>query len=123
MLYLSNVISNFICKVTVRCGCQTLKKEWLCHEVQTAYRNAGSDPKDIPKNQFRVGLLPCESNCKSKQKIVASDLHSRRPKVVEVIPLKHTEMFPFAGEQKWVFKQTSNLILTFPSLFYAIYMS
>ncbi|XP_004308935.1 PREDICTED: NF-X1-type zinc finger protein NFXL2 isoform X2 [Fragaria vesca subsp. vesca] len=71
-------------KVTVRCGCQTLKREWLCHDVQAAYRNAGTDPKDITKNQFGLGLLPCDSNCKSKQKIVDSELHSRRPKVVEV---------------------------------------
>ncbi|KAL6128102.1 hypothetical protein ACLB2K_071458 [Fragaria x ananassa] len=71
-------------KVTVRCGCQTLKREWLCYDVQAACHNAGTDPKDITKNQFGLGLLPCDSNCKSKQKIVDSELHSRRPKVVEV---------------------------------------
>lgn len=71
-------------KVTVRCACQSLKKEWLCHDVQAAYRNAGSDPKDISKNQFGHALIPCNSNCKSKLKVIDSELQLRRPKTVEV---------------------------------------
>ncbi|TQD83366.1 hypothetical protein C1H46_031076 [Malus baccata] len=71
-------------KVTVRCGCQSLKKEWLCHNVQAAYRDAGSDPKDVSKNQFGLGLIPCNSDCKSKQKVNDSELQLRRPKSVEV---------------------------------------
>ncbi|KAK6929476.1 Zinc finger, NF-X1-type [Dillenia turbinata] len=61
-------------KVTVRCGCQTLKKEWVCQDVQAAYRKKGSDPKDASKNQFGIGLLPCNSVCKSKMKVVESNL-------------------------------------------------
>ncbi|XP_057979684.1 NF-X1-type zinc finger protein NFXL2 [Malania oleifera] len=70
-------------KVTVRCGCQTLKKEWVCQDVQMACRNAGSDPKDISKNHFGLGLLPCNSNCKSKVKTVDSELQFRKSKVLE----------------------------------------
>ncbi|RVX03178.1 NF-X1-type zinc finger protein NFXL2 [Vitis vinifera] len=70
-------------KVTVRCGCQTLKKEWLCHDVQAAYLNVSCDPKDVSKNQFGLGLLPCNSECKSKVKVVDSELQLRKPKVVE----------------------------------------
>ncbi|KAH6827295.1 NF-X1-type zinc finger protein NFXL2 [Perilla frutescens var. hirtella] len=67
-------------KVTVRCGCQTLKKEWLCQDVQAAYCSSGCDPKDIPKNQFGVGLLPCDSDCKSKVKVPDAELHLRQVK-------------------------------------------
>ncbi|XP_044462709.1 NF-X1-type zinc finger protein NFXL2 [Mangifera indica] len=70
-------------KITVRCGCQTLKKEWQCQDVQAAYRNTGCDPKDISKNQFGVGLLPCNSGCKSKLQVVDSVLQSRKPQVLE----------------------------------------
>lgn len=73
-------------KVTVRCGCQTLKKEWLCHDVQAAYLNVSCDPKDVSKNQFGLGLLPCNSECKSKVKVVDSELQLRKPKVVEKEP-------------------------------------
>ncbi|XP_021904144.1 NF-X1-type zinc finger protein NFXL2 isoform X2 [Carica papaya] len=71
-------------KVTVRCKCQTLKKEWVCQDVQAAYRNAGYDPKDISKNQFGLGLLPCNSDCKSKIQAVESVLQLRKSKEIEV---------------------------------------
>lgn len=83
-LWLSDLILTLYAKVTVRCGCQSLKKEWLCHNVQAAYRDAGSDPKDVSKNQFGLGLIPCNSDCKSKQKVNDSELQLRRPKSVEV---------------------------------------
>ncbi|XP_023752902.1 NF-X1-type zinc finger protein NFXL2 [Lactuca sativa] len=70
-------------KVIVRCGCQSLKKEWACHQVQATYINNGRDPKDITKNQFGVGLLPCNSECKSKLKVDDPDLHLRKPKAPE----------------------------------------
>ncbi|KAH9702508.1 NF-X1-type zinc finger protein NFXL2 [Citrus sinensis] len=72
--------------VTVRCGCQTLKKEWQCLDVQAAYRNIGRDPKDISKNQFGLGLLRCNCDCKSKVQVVDSVLQSRKPKVEEKEP-------------------------------------
>ncbi|WCJ18715.1 NF-X1-type zinc finger protein NFXL2 [Euphorbia peplus] len=34
-------------KVTARCQCQTLKKEWQRRDVQAAYRGAACEPKDI----------------------------------------------------------------------------
>ena len=58
-VYLIYLVNSFSCKVFVRCKCQTLKKEWFCQDVQAAHRNAGSDPRDIPKNQYGIGLLPC----------------------------------------------------------------
>ncbi|KAK1570332.1 hypothetical protein Q3G72_000358 [Acer saccharum] len=70
-------------KVTVRCGCQTLKKEWICQDVQAAYRKTGCDPKDTSKNQFGLGLLPCNSDCKSKIQVVHAELQARKPKVSE----------------------------------------
>ncbi|OMO50111.1 Zinc finger, NF-X1-type [Corchorus capsularis] len=70
-------------KVTVRCKCQTLKKEWVCQDVQAAYRDTGCDPKDITKNQFGLGLLPCNSDCKSKVQEVESALKLRKPEVLE----------------------------------------
>lgn len=71
-------------KVTVRCACQILKKEWICQDVQAAYCNSGRDPKDISKNQFGVGLLSCSSECTRKLKVVDSELQLRKPKVLEV---------------------------------------
>ncbi|XP_051138149.1 NF-X1-type zinc finger protein NFXL2 [Andrographis paniculata] len=69
-------------KVTVRCACLTLKKEWLCEAVQAAYRSMGTDPKDIPKNRYGAELLPCDSECKSRVKASDAQLHLRqsRPK-------------------------------------------
>lgn len=77
-------------KVTVRCKCQTLKKEWICKDVQAAYRDPGYgyDLKDISKNQFGVGLLPCNSDCKRKVLEVNSALQLRKPKVLEVRSFK-----------------------------------
>ncbi|KAF3561509.1 hypothetical protein DY000_02019717 [Brassica cretica] len=72
-------------KVLVRCKCLTLKKEWLCKDVQAAHRANSSDPKDVvPKNQFGVGLLPCDSNCKTKQQMAESVLQQRNVKEIEV---------------------------------------
>ncbi|XP_059627974.1 NF-X1-type zinc finger protein NFXL2 isoform X2 [Cornus florida] len=73
-------------KVTVRCGCQTLKREWLCRNVQAAYCNAGVDPKDVSKNQYGLRLLPCNSDCKSKEKVVDSELQLRKSKILEKEP-------------------------------------
>ncbi|KAB1217733.1 NF-X1-type zinc finger protein NFXL2 [Morella rubra] len=70
-------------KVFVRCKCQTVKKEWLCQDVQAAYRSASCDPRDIPKNQYGLGLLSCNSDCKSKLEVVGSELLLRKSKVVE----------------------------------------
>ncbi|KAL8510585.1 hypothetical protein ACS0TY_017417 [Phlomoides rotata] len=61
-------------QVAIRCGCQTLK-EWLCHDVQAAYCNSGCDPKDVSKNQYGVGLIPCDDNCKSKVKVPDAKSH------------------------------------------------
>lgn len=45
-------------KVTVRCACQRLKKEWLCCDAQAAL------PKGSQKSAvFGVGLLPCDQEC------------------------------------------------------------
>ncbi|KAK1264856.1 NF-X1-type zinc finger protein NFXL2 [Acorus gramineus] len=68
-------------KVTVRCPCHHLKNEWLCKDVQDAYRRTGRDPKDILKGQFGIGLLPCNLECTSRQKVVESELQLRKPKV------------------------------------------
>ncbi|KAF5752574.1 putative nuclear transcription factor X-box binding [Tripterygium wilfordii] len=70
-------------KVTIRCKCQTLKKEQLCQDVQATYRRAGCDPKDVSKNQFGIGLLPCNSDCKSKVQVVDPELNLRRSKPLE----------------------------------------
>ncbi|XP_037492718.1 NF-X1-type zinc finger protein NFXL2 isoform X2 [Jatropha curcas] len=70
-------------KVTVRCQCQTLKKEWPCHDVQAAYRNSGRDPKDVSKTQFGLGLLACNADCKSKLKVVDHELHLRKSRDLE----------------------------------------
>ncbi|KAJ6325098.1 hypothetical protein OIU76_012226 [Salix suchowensis] len=70
-------------KVTVRCQCQTLKKEMPCQEVQAAYHKAGSNPKDVSKSHFGLGLLPCNSGCKSKAQVVDQELHLRKSKDLE----------------------------------------
>ncbi|KAK9168132.1 hypothetical protein Syun_000272 [Stephania yunnanensis] len=70
-------------KVNVRCECQSLKKEWLCQDVQAAYRNTGRDPKDISKIQFGIGLLPCISSCSKKPKVADSELQLRKTKAFE----------------------------------------
>lgn len=92
-IYLIYLVISFSCKVFVRCKCQTLKKEWFCLDVQAAHRNAGSDPRDIPKNQYGIGLLPCNSACKSKVQVVDSELHSRKSKVMEVTSFEFCQYF------------------------------
>lgn len=62
-----------------------LKKEWLCQDMQSAYLQAGCDPKDISRNQYGFGLLPCDSDCKSKVKVSDAELQLRKSKLVEVI--------------------------------------
>ncbi|KAH9767107.1 NF-X1-type zinc finger protein NFXL2 [Citrus sinensis] len=98
-------------KVTVRCVCQTLKKEWHCLDVQAAYRNIGRDPKDISKNQFGLGLLRCNSDCKSKVQVVDSVLQSRKPKVEEKEPAteKHVGKRRKRRERVRVVNQASRL--------------
>ncbi|KAH9767109.1 NF-X1-type zinc finger protein NFXL2 [Citrus sinensis] len=99
------------CEVTVRCVCQTLKKEWHCLDVQAAYRNIGRDPKDISKNQFGLGLLRCNSDCKSKVQVVDSVLQSRKPKVEEKEPAteKHVGKRRKRRERVRVVNQASRL--------------
>ena len=63
-----------------------MKKEWSCKDVQEAYRNAGSDPKDVPKTHFGLGLLPCDTDCRSKMKITDSELQLRKSVVTQAIP-------------------------------------
>ncbi|XP_058075009.1 NF-X1-type zinc finger protein NFXL2 isoform X2 [Magnolia sinica] len=70
-------------KVVVRCACQNLKKEWLCQDVQAAHCNAGRNPSNISKNQFGLGLLPCNSECAGKLKAIGSELQFRKTKVIE----------------------------------------
>lgn len=70
-------------KVTVRCSCQSLKKEWVCQDVQAAYHKGGSDPKDVAKHYFGAGLIPCSSDCKNKVKAVEVELHLRKTKNLE----------------------------------------
>ncbi|OIW07741.1 hypothetical protein TanjilG_11899 [Lupinus angustifolius] len=72
-------------KVTVRCKCQTLKKEWLCKDVQAAYLRNDCDSSDIPKNQFGAGLIPCNSECKIKVQVAESELQLRKSRVTEKI--------------------------------------
>jgi len=45
----------------------------------------GCHPKDTPKNQFGIGLIPCNSDCKSKVQVVESELQLRKSRVTEVI--------------------------------------
>ncbi|GKD91457.1 hypothetical protein Tco_1366964, partial [Tanacetum coccineum] len=76
--------------VIVRCGCQTLKKDWPCHQVQAAYHSSGRDPKDITNNKFGLGILECNSDCKSKIKVDDLELHLQKPKAPEV---RHSALF------------------------------
>jgi NF-X1-type zinc finger protein NFXL1 len=65
-------------KVNVRCACNNLKKEWICQDVLKEYRQSGRDPKQIPKNQYAVGLLACGEDCVKKVKAADSELHLRK---------------------------------------------
>lgn len=80
-------------KVTVRCSCNNLKKEWLCQDALTAYRKAGRDAKDITKTQFGVGLLTCNEECRSKIKVADSEIQLRKTKVTQS-PVVDTEKVP-----------------------------
>lgn len=71
-------------KVTVRCACQNLKKEWRCQDVQNAYHTNGNNLKDVSKNRFGLGILPCNSECMVKLKARDSELLLRKTNVVEV---------------------------------------
>ncbi|GAB4837396.1 hypothetical protein Ancab_002269 [Ancistrocladus abbreviatus] len=75
-------------EVTVYYGC--LKKVWLCQDVQAAYRKSGSNPKDVLKSQFGVGLLPCNLDCKTKIRVVESELQLCRAIVQEVIVCQYS---------------------------------
>ncbi|KAJ4761444.1 NF-X1-type zinc finger protein NFXL2 [Rhynchospora pubera] len=65
-------------KVTVRCSCNGLKKEWICQDVLKAYKNSGRDPKDISKSQFGVGLLACGRNCIKEVQKDDSEMYLRK---------------------------------------------
>ncbi|XP_019449867.1 PREDICTED: NF-X1-type zinc finger protein NFXL2 [Lupinus angustifolius] len=81
-------------KVTVRCKCQTLKKEWLCKDVQAAYLRNDCDSSDIPKNQFGAGLIPCNSECKIKVQVAESELQLRKSRVTEVKEPDNEKLVP-----------------------------
>ncbi|KAH0861509.1 hypothetical protein HID58_089770 [Brassica napus] len=89
------------CKTLVKrsCHCGAMVHAFECIEYNTlsekeqskarscrgpCHRANSSDPKDVvPKNQFGVGLLPCDSNCKTKQQMAESVLQQRNVKEIE----------------------------------------
>ncbi|XP_042447184.1 NF-X1-type zinc finger protein NFXL2-like [Zingiber officinale] len=81
-------------KVNARCACNSLKKEWLCRDVQKAYLNVGHDPKDISKSHFGVGVLPCGTICANKIKGVESDLQLRKTSEIKRDPLAEVPNVP-----------------------------
>lgn len=93
-------------KVTVRCQCQSLKNVWLCQDVQKAYQKSGTDPKDIQKSQFGIGLLPCESDCKSKVQVVESELQLRKTKTAEEKDSGHEVRLPKSRKKRGRVQQT-----------------
>ena len=74
-------------KVNVRCACNTLKREWVCRDVLKEYSRSGRDPKEVPKGQFGVGLLPCGGDCVKKVEVSAPELHLRKVQEIKV-PVK-----------------------------------
>jgi NF-X1-type zinc finger protein NFXL1 len=68
-------------KVNVRCSCNTLKQEWICQDFLKEYCKLGRDPKEVPKNQFGVGLLACGGDCIKKVKVSDSEMHLRKSQV------------------------------------------
>uniref|UniRef100_A0A0D9UX14 RING-type domain-containing protein n=1 Tax=Leersia perrieri TaxID=77586 RepID=A0A0D9UX14_9ORYZ len=70
-------------KVNVRCACNTLKKEWICQDVLKEYRRSGCDPKQIPKNQYGIGLLACGEDCMKKVRAAESELHLRKTQEIK----------------------------------------
>jgi hypothetical protein len=71
-------------QVNVRCACSTLKKEWVCQDVLKEYRRSGRDPKEVPKGQFGVGLIPCGGDCAKKVKVSDPELHLRKVQEIKV---------------------------------------
>lgn len=69
----------------------------MCQDLQAAYRKSGRDPKDIPKTQFGLGLLPCDSSCKSRAQTVESELQQRKPSASEK---KETENGPHVSKRR-----------------------
>lgn len=61
-----------------------MKKELVCKDVQAAYRSNGTDPKDVSRNQYGLGILPCNSDCRSKVKAAEGELQHRKLKAPEV---------------------------------------
>lgn len=56
-----------------------------------AYCNDNRDPKEIPKTQYGLGLLPCNSDCRNKVTPHAdSQLQFRKSKVPEVSTIVNT---------------------------------
>lgn len=49
-----------------------------------AYCHDDRDPKEIPKSQFGLGLLPCNSDCRKKVTPADSELKFRKSEVLEV---------------------------------------
>lgn len=72
-------------KVTVRCSCQRLKKEWVCMDVQAAHLKSNHSLKAVTKSMFGLGLLPCDKECKKllEQKVVHSELQQRKQVLAE----------------------------------------
>ncbi|XP_020522415.1 NF-X1-type zinc finger protein NFXL2 isoform X2 [Amborella trichopoda] len=72
-------------KVTVRCVCLHLKKQWLCHDVQAACCNSKHDMREISRSQFGIGLLPCTSECDiaCKKKTTNPEVHQRKITMME----------------------------------------
>ncbi|CAA6654762.1 unnamed protein product [Spirodela intermedia] len=68
---------------TVRCACGNLREEWVCRTVQDALRGSGQDPKDVPRSQFGLRILQCNSDCASKVKTIEPELLPRRSKMAE----------------------------------------
>lgn len=73
-------MKSFFTRPLFGANAKTLKKEWICQDVQAAYHFSGW-------HQFGIGLIPGNSDCKSIVQIVESEL-LWKPTVREVI------MFP-----------------------------
>lgn len=74
-------------KVSVRCSCQRLKKEWLCFDVQSAeMKRYGQKQVTVGgRVAVGVGLLPCDEECARlererravEEKVAAEQLRQR----------------------------------------------
>lgn len=72
-------------KVTVRCACQRLKKEWLCCDAQAAQPTKGTQKSAVSG----VGILPCDQECsrlaaERRAKEESEELRHRKSKEPEV---------------------------------------